>query len=110
MSKRQVYLPHELRSGRTVFIVTADYCIGQGPSYGVAEYLITSAREPQPEPGTRHPYRMHPKIAAYAHDVTDLFRTRRGATREAARRQACDARQIAQRNAVKATMRRVMSK
>lgn len=88
MSQRKTYQPHELRAGRTVFVVTSTLMDHHKPTvYGVAEYLIASKREPQPQPGEAHPYRMHPKVAHYAAGVTDLWRTRRAALAEASRRQ-----------------------
>ncbi|MEH6501581.1 hypothetical protein [Halopseudomonas aestusnigri] len=85
MSKRRTYRPEEIRAGTTLFIVTR--VPGQMVNhYGVAEYLVASKREPQPEPGTAHPYRMHPLIAGYAASQTDLWRTRRAAQVEADRR------------------------
>ena len=59
-------------------------------AYGVSVYLVGSKREPQPEPGTVHPYRMHPLIAGYAATQTDLWRTHRAAQAEADRRQAIE--------------------
>lgn len=86
--RRKTYQASELRAGRTVFIVTSTTgSNSRPPRYEVAEYLVASKHEPQPQPGEIHPYRMHPKVAGYAATVTDLWRTRRGALREAARRQ-----------------------
>ena len=85
MSKRKTYRPEEIRAGNTLFIVTR--APGQMVNhYDVAEFLVASKREPQPEPGTVHPYRMHPLIAGYASTQTDLWRTRRAAQAEANRR------------------------
>ena len=87
--RRKTYHASELRAGRTVFIVTSTTIDHAGPQrYDVAEYLVASRGEPQPKPGEAHPYRMHPKVARYACSVTDLWRTRRAALREAARRQS----------------------
>lgn len=87
--RRKTYQADELRAGRTVFIVTSTILDhARAPRYEVAEYLVASMSEPQPQPGEAHPYRMHPKVARYASTVTDLWRTRRAALREAARRQA----------------------
>lgn len=98
--RRKTYQADELRAGRTVFIVTSTIIDhARAPRYEVAEYLVASKHEPQPQPGEVHPYRMHPKIARYASTVTDLWRTRRAALREAARRQAAQARQISRRSA-----------
>lgn len=98
--RRKTYRADELRAGRTVFIVTYILLDHAGACrYGVAEYLITSRREPQPEPNVVHPYRMHPDVARYACSVTDCWRTRRAALREAARRQADADRQISRRSA-----------
>lgn len=91
MSNRRTYLAHELRAGHTVFIVTrafVDHATGEG-RYQVAEYLVASMHEPQPEPGN-HPYRMHPNMARWAASQTDLWRSRRNAKLEAARRQALE--------------------
>ena len=90
----QTYKPHEIKAGRTLFIVTRQ--LDQvsptrlKATYAVAQYLVASKREPQPEPGTAHPYRMHPEVARYAADVTDAWKTRRAAQREADRRQALE--------------------
>lgn len=98
--RRKTYKASELRAGRTIFIVTRIALDHAGACrYQVAEYLIASKREPQPEPGQAHPYRMHPKIAQYAATVTDLWRTRRAALREAARRQAALEAHISRRSA-----------
>ena len=98
--RRKTYHASELRAGRTVFIVTSTTSDHAGPPrYDVAEYLVASKGEPQPQPGEAHPYRMHPKVAEYAATVTDLWRTRRAALREAARRQADADRQISRRSA-----------
>lgn len=87
--RRKTYQASELRAGQTVFIVTSTIIDhARAPRYEVAEYLVASKHEPQPQPGEAHPYRMHPKVAQYACTVTDLWRTRRAALREAARRQA----------------------
>lgn len=87
--RRKTYQADELRAGRTVFIVTSTIIDhAKPPRYEAAEYLVASKHEPQPQPGEAHPYRMHPKIAQYACTVTDLWRTRRAALREASRRQA----------------------
>ncbi|MGY8832175.1 MAG: hypothetical protein ACKVIS_22075 [Pseudomonadales bacterium] len=87
--RRKTYQASELRAGKTVFIVTSTVVEHARPArYDVAEYLVASKQEPQPQPGEAHPYRMHPKVAQYACTVTDLWRTRRAALREAARRQA----------------------
>lgn len=100
MSKRKTYRPDELRAGRSVFIVTRIALDHAGSCrYEVAEYLIASKHEPQPQPGEAHPYRMHPKVAEYAATVTDLWRTRRAALREAARRQAALQAHISRRSA-----------
>lgn len=89
MSKRKTYRPEEIRAGNTLFIVTR--VPGQMVNhYGVAEYLVASWREPQPEPGTAHPYRMHPLIAWYAASHTDLWKTRRAAQAEADRRMSIE--------------------
>lgn len=98
--RRKTYRADELRAGRTVFIVTRILLDHAGACrHEVAEYLIASTREPQPQPGQAHPYRMHPDVARYACTVTDLWRTRRAALREAARRQADTDRQISRRSA-----------
>lgn len=87
--RRKTYQADELRAGRTIFIVTGMIeSHNRPPRYDVAEYLVASKHEPQPQPGEAHPYRMHPKVAQYACTVTGLWRTRRAALREAARRQA----------------------
>lgn len=99
--RRKTYQADELRAGKTVFIVTST-TIDHGyapPRYDVAEYLVGSKGEPQPQPGEIHPYRMHPKVASYAATVTDLWRTRRAALREAARRQAQANAHISRRSA-----------
>lgn len=89
MSKRKTYRPEEIRAGNTLFIVTR--VPGQMVNhYGVAEYLVAGKREPQPEPGTAHPYRMHPLIAGYAASQTDLWKTRRAAQAEADRRMSIE--------------------
>lgn len=91
MSNRRTYLAHELRAGHTVFIVTrafVDHATGEG-RYEVAEHLVASKGEPQPEPG-QLPFRMHPDMARWAASKTDLWHTRRDAKREAARRQALE--------------------
>lgn len=98
--RRQTYRADELRAGRTVFIVTSTLTDHASPPvYGVAEYLVAGKREPQPQPGEAHPYRMHPKVAQYACTVTDLWRTRRAALREAARRQAAAGDHFSRRSA-----------
>ncbi|WP_447593558.1 hypothetical protein [Aquipseudomonas campi] len=98
--RRKTYRADELRAGRTVFIVTSISLDHAGTRrYQVAEYLIASNREPQPQPGEAHPYRMHPKVAKYAAGVTDLWRTRRAALREAARRQAAEQTHFSRRSA-----------
>lgn len=98
--RRKTYRASELRAGRTVFIVTKTTLDHFGACrYQVAEYLIASKSEPQPQPGEPHPYRMHPKVARYAATVTDLWRSRRAALREAARRQADAEAQISRRSA-----------
>lgn len=98
--RRKTYRADELRAGRTVFIVTSQLIDHVSPpEYSVAEYLVASKHEPQPQPGEAHPYRMHPKVARYASTVTDLWRTRKAALREAARRQTAQARQISRRSA-----------
>lgn len=98
--RRKTYHASELRAGRTVFIVTSTTIDHAGPPrYDVAEYLVASMGEPQPQPGEAHPYRMHPKVASYAATVTDLWRTRRAALREAARRQAQANAHISRRSA-----------
>ena len=98
--RRKTYHASELRAGRTVFIVTSTAIDHAGPPrYDVAEYLVASRGEPQPQPGEAHPYRMHPKVARYACSVTDLWRTRRAALREAARRQASADRHFSRRSA-----------
>lgn len=98
--RRKTCHADELRAGRTVFIVTRVALDHAGlRQYQVSEYLIASTREPQPQPGEVHPYRMHPKIARYACTVTDLWRTRRAALREAARRQAAESTHISRRSA-----------
>jgi hypothetical protein len=97
---RNTYHASELRAGRTIFVVTStivDHV--RPPRYGVAEYLVASKREPQPQPGEAHPYRMHPKVAWYACTVTDAWRSRRAALREAARRQAAADRYFSSRSA-----------
>ena len=86
MSKRTTYRPSELRAGKTIWIVTVVHA-PMGRVYDVAQHLIAGKREPQPEPGMVHPYRMHPEMARYAESVTLLFRTRRAALKEAHRRQ-----------------------
>lgn len=86
MSQRKTYQPHELRAGRTVFIVNKTRSVGC-TEFFVAQHLIASKREPQPDPNQAPPYRMHPKMALYAAGVTDLWRTRRAAQAEASRRQ-----------------------
>lgn len=98
--RRKTYRADELRAGRTVFIVTSTLVDhGRPPQFDVAEYLVASWNEPQPQPGEAHPYRMHPRVARYACAVTDVWRTRKAALREAARRQAEQARQISRRSA-----------
>ena len=98
--RRKTYQADELRAGQTVFIVTSTIIDhARAPRYDVAEYLVASMSEPQPQPGEIHPYRMHPKVARYACRVTDLWRTRRAALREAARRQAAEARYFSSRSA-----------
>lgn len=98
--RRKTYQADELRAGRTVFIVTGTIIDhARAPRYEVAEYLVASKGEPQPQPGETHPYRMHPKIARYACTVTDLWRTRRAALREAARRQVVVDRHFSRRSA-----------
>ena len=86
MSRRKTYRPSELRAGKTIHVVTLMHA-AQGQEYGVASYLIASKREPQPQPGEVHPYRMHPLVAQYAGTRTDLWKTRRAAQAEANRRQ-----------------------
>lgn len=88
MSKRKIYLPHELRAGRTMYIVTSRRDGLGRTHYQVAAHLIASKREPQPESTGRHPYRMHPAMARWAETRTDLWKTHRAAQREADRRQA----------------------
>lgn len=98
--RRKTYQASELRAGRTVFIVTGILMQhDHPPRYEVAEYLVASKSEPQPQPGELHPYRMHPKVAGYAATVTDLWRTRRAALREAARRQVVVDRHFSRRSA-----------
>ena len=98
--RRQTRDPGEIRAGYTLYIVTSTLTDhASAPVYGVAEYLVASKHEPQPQPGEAHPYRMHPKVARYACTVTDVWRTRRAALREAARRQADADRQISRRSA-----------
>lgn len=98
--RRQTYRADELRAGRTIFIVTRTLLDHAGACrFEVSEYLIASKREPQPQPNEAHPYRMHPKIARYASTVTDVWRSRRAALREAARRQADADSQISRRSA-----------
>ncbi|WJN61347.1 hypothetical protein [Pseudomonas sp. SO81] len=99
MSKRKTYRPDELRAGRTVFIVTRVWLDHTACKHEVAEYLIAGKHEPQPQPNEVHPYRTHPKVAQYAATVTDLWRTRRAALREAARRQAALQAHISRRSA-----------
>lgn len=99
--RRKIYKVDELRAGATLFIVTrtmTDHATGQG-RYGVAEHLVASKHEPQPEPNQAHPYRMHPLMAAWACGQTDLWRTRRAALREAARRQAREDAHFSRRSA-----------
>ncbi|HEJ3062512.1 TPA: hypothetical protein SL272_000844 [Pseudomonas aeruginosa] len=88
MPKRKTYLPHELRAGRTIFIVTSRRDGLGRIHYGIAMHLIAGKRELQPESMGRHPYRMHPAMARWAESRTDLWKTRRAAQREADRRQA----------------------
>lgn len=100
--RRKTRDPGEIRAGHTLYIVTSmrtDHA--SPPVYGVAEYLVAGKREPQPQPqpGEAHPYRMHPKVARYACTVTDVWRTRKAALREAARRQAAEARHFSSRSA-----------
>ena len=90
MSKRKTYRPGEVKAGHTLFIVGAHFDRQQRRQYGVMEYLVASKREPQPEPGTVHPYRMHPGMAEHALTVTDLWKTRKAARAEAERRQALE--------------------
>lgn len=90
MSKRKTYRPGEVKAGHTLFIVGAHFDRQHRRQYGVMEYLVASKREPQPEPGIVHPYRMHPDIAQYAGTCTDLWMTRRAAQAEADRRQALE--------------------
>lgn len=98
--RRKTYQASELRAGKTVFIVTSTVVEHARPArYDVAEYLVASKHEPQPQPGEAHPYRMHPKVARYACIVTDVWRTRRAAQREAARRQAAADRHFSRRSA-----------
>lgn len=87
MSKRKTYQAHELRAGRTLFIVTSAWMGKGGYQFGVSPYLVAGKREPQPDPGKAHPYRMHPKVAKHAATVTDIWRTHRAAQAEANRRQ-----------------------
>ena len=96
----KTYRADELRAGHTLYIVTSTLTDHASPPvYGVAEYQVAGKREPQPQPGEAHPYRMHPKVARYACTVTDVWRTRKAALREAARRQAAEARHFASRSA-----------
>ena len=91
MSNRRTYLARELRAGHTVFIVTRafmDHATREG-RYQVAEFLVARMHERPPEPGN-HPYRRHPSMARWAASQTDLWRSRRDAKREAARRQALE--------------------
>ena len=98
--RRKTYQADELRAGHTVFIVTGTVIShSQAPRYGVAEHVVASKNEPQPQPGEVHPYRMHPKIARYAATVTHLWRTRRAALREAARCQVAADRYFSSRGA-----------
>ena len=98
--RRKTRYPGEIRAGHTLYIVTSTLTDhASAPVYGVAEYLVAGKREPQPQPGEAHPYRMHPKVARYACTVTDVWRTRRAALREAARRQAAEARHFSRRSA-----------
>ena len=65
MSNRRTYLAHELRAGHTVFIVTrafVDHATGEG-RYEVAEHLVASKGEPQPEPGQLPPADPKPCLA-----------------------------------------------
>ena len=98
--RRKTRRPGEIRAGHTLYIVTSTLTDhASPPTYGVAEYLGAGKREPQPQPGETHPYRMHPQVARYACTVTDVWRTRKAALREAARRQAAEASHFASRSA-----------
>ena len=90
MSKRKTYRPGEVKAGHTLFIVGAHFDRQHRRQYGVMEYLVASKREPQPEYGEPHPYRMHPLMAKHAAGVTDLWKTRKAAWAEANRRQALE--------------------
>lgn len=91
MSRRKTYRPAEIKAGHTLFIVVRIRPLGVVTAkYGVDEYLVASKREPQPEYGVPHPYRMHPLMAKHAADVTDLWKTRKAAWAEANRRQALE--------------------
>lgn len=91
----QTYKPHEIKAGHTLFIVTRQ--LDQisptrlKATYAVAQYLVASKSEPQYDPSEPHPYRMHPEVAKYAAGVTDAWKTRKAAQREADRRQALEA-------------------
>lgn len=105
MSKRKTYRPGEVKAGHTLFIVVAHFDRQQRRQYGViehlvaskrvaeyleAEYLVDSEFELPPEYVVQHPYRMHPLMANYAADMTDLWKTRKAARAEAERRQAME--------------------
>lgn len=93
MSKRKLYRPDEIRAGKTIHIVvrTSGAIINH---YGVASYLVAGKSEPQPDPSMVHPYRMHPDIAQYALQQTDLWKTRKAAQAESDRRQAIEMRRM----------------